>query len=72
MFVMVSENICTICYEKCVTTVPLFSETSNKEFSNVLCEKPVILVELFLALRIVVIQDSENGKRSVCKNSPGK
>jgi len=71
---MVSENICTIClenfhteYGKCVATVPLFSETSNKEFPNVLCEKPVILVELFLELRIVVIQDSEDGKRSVCK-----
>ena len=30
-------------------------------------EKPVILVELLLKLRIVVIQDSEDGKRSVCK-----
>ena len=30
----------------------------NKEFSIVLCEKPVILVELLqLELRIVVIQD---------------
>jgi len=32
-----------------------------------LCEKPVILVELILELRIVVIQDSEDGKRSICK-----
>ena len=30
-------------------------------------EKPVILVELLLKLRIVVIQDSEDGKRSVCE-----
>ena len=72
---MVSDNICTIClktfhteYGKCVVTVPLFPEASNKEFSNVfLCEKPVILVELLLELRIVVIQDSEEGKRSVGK-----
>ena len=62
-FVRVSENICTIClqnfhkeYGKCVTTVPLFAETFNKEGSNVLCEKPIILVELLLKLRIVVIQ----------------
>jgi len=76
---MVSENICTIClenfhteYGKCVVTVPLFSETSNKEFSNVLCKKPVILMELFLELRIVVIQDSEDGKRSVYKKCARK
>ena len=45
----------------------MFSGTCNKEFSNVLCEKPAILVELLLELRIVVIQDSDDGKRSVCK-----
>ena len=52
-FVRVSENICTIClenfhteYGKCVATVPLFAETLNKEVSNVLCEKPIIPVEL--------------------------
>ena len=64
-------NICTIClenfhteYGKCVATVPLFAETFNKEVqSNVLCQKPVILVELLFELRIVVIQDSEDGKR---------
>ena len=50
-----------------VSTVPLFCETLNKEFSNVLCEKPVILVELLVELRIVDIQDSEDGKKSVCK-----
>ena len=73
-FVRVSDNICIIClenfhteYGKCVATVPLFSETFNKEVSNALCEKPIILVELFLELRIVVIQDSEDGKRAVCK-----
>ena len=31
-------------YGKCVATVPPFSETSDKEFSYVLCEEPVILV----------------------------
>ena len=73
-FVLVSENIHTIClknfhteYGKCVATVPLFSETLNKEVSNVLCGKPNILVELLLGLSIVVIQDSEDGKRTVCK-----
>ena len=70
---MVSENICTICHEnfhteygKCVATVSLFSETLNKEIF-VLCEKPSILVELMLELSIVVIQDSEDDKRTVCK-----
>ena len=60
-FVRVSENICTIClenfhteYGKYVATMPLFVETFNKEISNVLCEKPIILVELLLELRIVV------------------
>jgi len=79
MFVMVSENICTIClenfhteYGKCVATVLLFSETLHKECSNVLCEKPVILVELFLELRIVVNQDGEDGKRSVRKKCARK
>ena len=32
-----------------------FAETFNKEVSNVLCEKPIILVELLFELRIVVI-----------------
>ena len=73
-FVRVSENICTIClenfhteYGKCVATVPLFAETFNKEVSNVLCEKPIILVELLFELRNVVIQDSEDDKRTACK-----
>ena len=75
VFVLVSENICTIClenfhteYGECVATVPLFCETSDREFSFVLREEPVILVELLLELRIDVIQDSEDGKRSVEKN----
>ena len=38
-------------------TVPLFAETFNKEVSNVLCEKPIIFVELLFELRNVVIQD---------------
>ena len=78
-FVRVSENICTIClenfhteYGKCVATVPLFAETFSKEVSNVLCEKPIILVELLFELRIVVIQDSEDGKRTVCKQCARK
>jgi len=45
---------------------------SNKEFSNVLGEKPVILGELLLELRIIVIQNSEDGKRSVCKKCARK
>ena len=55
-FVWVSMNICTIClenfhteYGKCVAKVPLFAETFNKEVSNVLCEKHIILVELCLS-----------------------
>ena len=79
-FVRVSDNICTIClvdfhteYRKCVAAVPLFAETFNKEVSNVLCEKPIIL-ELLLELRIVVIQDSEasDGKRTACKKCARK
>ena len=80
VFVMVSKNICTIClenfhteYGKCVATVLLFSETSDKEFSCVLCEEPVILLELLLELRNVVIQDSEDDKMTACKkNALGK
>ena len=52
--------------------MPLFAETFNKEVSNVLCEKPIILVELFLELRIVVIQDGEDGKRTACKKCARK
>ena len=49
-------------YGKCVATVPLFAVTFNRQVSNVLCEKAIILVELLFELRIVVIQDSEDGK----------
>ena len=51
-FVPKSEKICTIClekfhteYGKCVALVTLFAETFNKEVPDVLCEKPIILVE---------------------------
>ena len=53
-FVRVSKNIHTE-YGRNVVIVPLFAETFNKEVSTVLCEKPIILVELLLELRIVVI-----------------
>ena len=79
VFFMVSKNVFTIClknshteYGKCVATVPLFSETSDKEFSCALCEEPVILVELLLELRNVVIQGSEDAKRSVRKKTRSK
>ena len=78
-FVRVSKNICTICledfhtkYGTCVATVPLFAETFNKEVSNVLSEKPIILVELLFELRIVVIQDNQDGKRTACKKCARK
>ena len=48
-------------YGKCVATVSLFSQTFNKEFSGEL-----------LKLRIVAIQDCEDGKRSVCKKRAKK
>ena len=50
----------------------LFSETSGKEVSYVLCEEPVILEQLLLELRIVVIQDSEDGRRSMGKKCARK
>ena len=78
-FVRVSENILVIClenfhteYGKCVATVPLFSETFNKEVHNVFCEEPSILVELLLELRVVVIQDSKDVKRTVCQKCTRK
>ena len=84
IFGMVSEDVCTIClnnfqreYGKCVNTIPLFSETSSKEFSNhsnvfFLNIPSVTLVEFLLQLRIVVIQDSEDGKGLFGKNALGK
>ena len=55
-----------------VATEPLFSETLNKEVSDDLFEKPIMLVELLLELRIIVIQDSEDGKKTVCKKCARK
>ena len=53
-----------------------FLKLLTKSFLNVLCEKPVILVELLLELRIVVIQDSEvnlkMAKGLFAKNALGK
>ena len=59
-------------WKVCHLPVPLFAETFNKEVSNVLCEKPIILVELLFELRILVIQDSEDGKRTACKKCAAK
>ena len=77
-FVWVSENICTIClenfhteYEMCVAIVQLFAETFNKEVSNPLCEKPIILVKLLFELRIVVIL-VKMAKGLLAKNALGK
>ena len=71
---MVSESFCRICgenlrtkYETCVATVPLFFW--NKEYCNVLCEKPVILAQLLLGLKIFFSHDSSS---SVCKKCAGK
>ena len=79
-FVRVSENICTIWlenfhteYGKCVATVPLFPETFNKEVSNVLCQKPIILVKLLFELRIVVMfKMVKMAKGLLAKNALGK
>ena len=57
---------------KCVATVPLFAEPFNKEVSNVLCKKPIILLELLFELRIVVIQNSEDFKRNAAKKCARK
>ena len=71
-FVWVSENIYTICleifhtmYGKCLATVLLFAETFNREVS-------MFCVKNLSFLWIVVIQDSEDGKRTVCKKCAGK
>ena len=80
-FVRVSENICTIWlenfhteYGKYVAKLPLFAETFNKEVSNVLCEKPVVLVELLFELRIVVASFKivKMAKGLLAKNALGK
>ena len=73
---MVSESFCRICrenlrtkYGTCVATVPLFFETSKKEYRNVLCGKTVILAQLLLGLKIFV---SHDGSSSVCKKCARK
>ena len=73
---MVSASFCRICrenlrtkYETCVATAPLFFETSNKEYCNVLCGKPVILAQLLLGLKIFF---SHDGSTSVCKKCAWK
>lgn len=67
---------CQICSENlrsktgaCVATVSLFSETSNKEFSNACDGKPVVFAELLRVLGIVLVQDRP---RSVCKKCARK
>ena len=53
----------------CVATVPLFLETCNKEFSNVLSGKSIILAQLLLDLKIIA---SHDGSSSVCKKCARK
>lgn len=73
---MESRSFCRICrenlhtkYGTCVATVPLFLQTSKKEFCNVLCGKPVILAQILLELKIIV---SHDGSSSVCKKCARK
>ena len=73
---MVSESFCRICRENlrtkfrtCVATVPLFFETSNKEYRNLLCGKTVILAQLLLGLKNFF---SHDGSTSVCKKCAWK
>ena len=73
---MVSVSVCRICLENlsrkygtCVATVPLFLETCNKEFSNVLSGKSIILAQLLLDLKIIA---SHDGSSSVCKKCARK
>ena len=73
---MVSVSVCRICLENlsrkygtCVATVPLFLETCNKEFSNVLSGKSIILAQLLLDLKITA---SHDGSSSVCKKCARK
>ena len=80
VFVMVPENVCTIClkkfhtgYGKSITTAPLFSYwNSSKRVFYCFAWKTCHSCELLLELIIVVIQDSEDGKRSVCKECARK
>lgn len=59
-------KVCVICRENLLTKyssyaamVPLFCETTNKEFSGTLNGKPVILAKLLGAIGIVVGRDHE-------------
>lgn len=59
-------KVCVICHENLLTKyssyaamVPLFCETTNKEFSGTLNGKPVILAKLLGAIGIVVGRDHE-------------
>ena len=77
---MVPENVCTIClekfqtkYGKSIATVPLFSYwNSSKRVFNCFVWKTCHSCELLPQLIVVVIQDSEDGKRSVCKECARK
>jgi len=71
---MVSESFCRIClqnllqkYGTSVATVPLFLETCNKEFCNVLCGNPVILAQLLLDLKIIVSHDGSCSAQEMCQ-----
>jgi hypothetical protein len=48
----------------CIATVPLFSETTNKEFSSTLRGKSVILSKLLHSVGIIISQESH--RRFVC------
>ena len=80
VFVMVPENVCTIClkkfqtkYGKSIATVPLISYwNSSKRVFNCFVWKTCHSCELLPQLIVVVIQDSEDGKRSVCKECARK
>ena len=69
-------KICEICRENLITkygtcsssSVSLFNETLNKEFSSVLAGKPVILAKLLQSLGICVALN----RRSVCKKCARK
>ena len=67
---------CEICSENlrsktgaCVATVSLFSETSNKEFSNACNGKPVVFADLLRVLGIVLVQDRQ---ARFVKSAPGR
>ena len=79
--VMVSENVCSVCFEhfhtecrKCFATVRCFLKLLTKSFP-MFCVKNLSFLcnYCMLGLRIAVIQDSEDGRRSIeKKNALGK